>query len=568
MKKLKIFMYSLIALLVVPCAILFVACGKNEEAPKKETCAVILVVDGHQYKTEEVEKGTALTEAKLADLIGMTKTGYTFNGWYRDSALTEKYNYDSAVNSPLVLFSEYNINKYNVTYVLDNGADNIVIREDYGTALPTPSNPVRAGYTFVGWDKDIPTTMPAENVTITASWRHFSVSVDTNIEGAATLADYTITNVMPGVEDIGGKLNVEVESVNMGYTFLGWYIGDSCRSTSKKYAHPIETTNTELVAKFKIDDDLDNFNFVSTPETLTITGVKDKTVKEIAIPKKVTSIAQGALAGIDNLEKLEIPFVGSELKADLAHPFGYFFELGTSADPDSAYYVKLSQRDQYYKEDETKAYTITHYYVPVSLKEITLQSDQERYETYVFENFNVLTNLETIRYKGTIGKWINTYFVGQASNPMNSSATKFYCIDDNGELALLETLVIPESIKEIRAKAFIGFNCLKKVVMHDAVKKVSQDAFKDCSSLESIVVSTSVTNIVADAFAGCNATCVVYYMGNATQWAEIKGSSATKPIDTNINAMTRYYYLEEATSEQIAEGIYWHYVGGEITLWS
>ena len=545
MKKLKIFVYSLIALLVLPCAILFVACGKNEEAPKKETCAVILVVDGHQYKTEEVEKGTALTEAKLADLIGMTKTGYTFNGWYRDSALTEKYNYDGTVSSPIVLFCEYNINKYNVTYVLGNGADDIVIREDYGTALPTPSNPVRAGYTFVGWDKDIPTTMPANDTTITACWRHFSVSVDTNIEGACTLADYTITNVVPGVEDIGGKLNVEVESVNLGYTFLGWYEGTTVRSTKLKYSHDIVNRETELVAKFEIDEDLANFNFVSTPETLTITGVKDKTVTEIAIPKKVTSIAQGALAGIDNLAKLEIPFVGSELKADLAHPFGYLFELGTSADPDNASYVKLSQHDQYYREDETKAYTTTHYYVPVSLKEITLQADQDRYETYVFENFSVLTNLETIRYKGTIGKWINTYFVGQNSNPMNSKASKFYCLDDNGDSYLLETLVVPEKIKDIRGKTFIGFDCLKKVVLHNDTRKILADAFKNFNAGD----------------------IEFYYIGTPEQFAEITISSGND-VTTGTGAKVYYYSENRPSAEELALHTYWYYdTHGDLAIW-
>lgn len=40
-----------------------------------------------------------------------------------------------------------------------------------GEAAIRPDDPIRGGYTFIGWDKAIPTTMPAENITITARWK-------------------------------------------------------------------------------------------------------------------------------------------------------------------------------------------------------------------------------------------------------------------------------------------------------------------------------------------------------------------------------------------------------------
>ena len=40
-----------------------------------------------------------------------------------------------------------------------------------GEAAKTPAEPTREGYTFIGWDKAIPATMPAENITITARWK-------------------------------------------------------------------------------------------------------------------------------------------------------------------------------------------------------------------------------------------------------------------------------------------------------------------------------------------------------------------------------------------------------------
>ena len=40
-----------------------------------------------------------------------------------------------------------------------------------GEAAIRPDDPTREGYTFIGWDKAIPATMPAENITITARWK-------------------------------------------------------------------------------------------------------------------------------------------------------------------------------------------------------------------------------------------------------------------------------------------------------------------------------------------------------------------------------------------------------------
>ena len=40
-----------------------------------------------------------------------------------------------------------------------------------GEAAIRPDDPIRGGYTFNGWDKAIPATMPAENITITARWK-------------------------------------------------------------------------------------------------------------------------------------------------------------------------------------------------------------------------------------------------------------------------------------------------------------------------------------------------------------------------------------------------------------
>ena len=103
----------------------------------------------------------------------VTRTGYTFKGWYDNENLT---------GSPIAAigdtetgnkeyWAKWEINQYTITVKPENGKADITITQDYGTAITAPADPTREGYTFTGWDMEIPTTMPAENITLKARWK-------------------------------------------------------------------------------------------------------------------------------------------------------------------------------------------------------------------------------------------------------------------------------------------------------------------------------------------------------------------------------------------------------------
>ena len=103
----------------------------------------------------------------------VTRTGYTFKGWYDNESLT---------GSPVTAiggtetgnkeyWAKWEINQYTITVKPENGKADITITQDYGTAITAPADPTREGYTFIGWDREIPTTMPAENMTLKARWK-------------------------------------------------------------------------------------------------------------------------------------------------------------------------------------------------------------------------------------------------------------------------------------------------------------------------------------------------------------------------------------------------------------
>lgn len=103
-----------------------------------------------------------------------TKEGYTFIGWYNGES---EWDFETPVTADLTLTAKWQVNQYTITFKPENGGQDIVIKQDYGTAITAPANPTKTGYTFAGWDKTIPTTMPAGDMTITARWTENRVIV-------------------------------------------------------------------------------------------------------------------------------------------------------------------------------------------------------------------------------------------------------------------------------------------------------------------------------------------------------------------------------------------------------
>ena len=145
--------------------------------------------------------GTPITAPTL------TREGYTFKGW--DKEIPETMPAEN-----ITVKAQWEINQYTIAFDTNGGSEIVPITQDYGTEITAPDNPTRKGYTFKGWDKEIPETMPAENITVKAQWEinQYTIAFDTN--GGSEIAPIT--------QDYGTEITAPDKPTRKGYTFKGW----------------------------------------------------------------------------------------------------------------------------------------------------------------------------------------------------------------------------------------------------------------------------------------------------------------------------------------------------------
>ena len=141
-----------------------------------------------------------------------TKTGYTFKFWSADG--TAEYDFNTPLTANITLTAVYQVNSYTITFDTDGGSAIAPITQDYNTAVTAPADPTKTGYTFAGWDKEIPATMPAENVTVKATWTINQYTITFNTDGGTTIAPIT--------QDYNTTVTAPADPTKTGYTFAGW----------------------------------------------------------------------------------------------------------------------------------------------------------------------------------------------------------------------------------------------------------------------------------------------------------------------------------------------------------
>lgn len=194
------------------------------------TGVIVTYKDGDsEYAKQVLPSGTLATRP---DAPAATP-GYTFGGWNKADGTAWDYASDKVTDN-ITLYAKWAANTYTITFDTAGGSEIAPITQDYGTVITAPEAPTREGYTFIGWDKEIPTTMPAENMTVTAQWEinQYTITFDTN--GGSEIAPIT--------QDYGTAITAPADPTREGYTFMGW---------DQKIPNTMPAENITLKARWK-----------------------------------------------------------------------------------------------------------------------------------------------------------------------------------------------------------------------------------------------------------------------------------------------------------------------------
>ena len=185
---------------------------------------------GGTYATQIVQAGEKAIQPDVP-----SRQGYQFTGWYLDDT---KYDFNTAVTGNMTLTAKWTANSYTITFDTNGGSAVAPITQDYGTDITAPAAPTKTGYTFMGWEPEIPATMPAEDMTITAKWRINQYTVTFDTDGGSEVDAQTVA--------YGEKAKTPADPTKTGYTFAGWELGGNAYDFAASV-----TEDMTLTAKWK-----------------------------------------------------------------------------------------------------------------------------------------------------------------------------------------------------------------------------------------------------------------------------------------------------------------------------
>ena len=178
--------------------------------------------DGNGGSTPSPVSQPATYGSAYGTLANVSRSDYTFTGWYTASAGGTQVTAATIVlnASNHTLYAHWTVNQYTISFNSNGGSGVASITQDYGTVVIAPAAPTKPGNAFGGWYSDTGLTvqytfnrMPAQNVTLYAKW-NASGCVVSNAQnsGAGSLRQLLIDCPAGGTITFAGDYTISLAS--------------------------------------------------------------------------------------------------------------------------------------------------------------------------------------------------------------------------------------------------------------------------------------------------------------------------------------------------------------------
>ena len=378
----------------------------------------------------------------------------------------------------------------------------------------------------------------------------------------------------------GCKSLEEIEIPNSAKS-IGTYAFSGCSSlTSIKLS-----SNTDSIGSYAFSgcSSLEEIKLPSALKTIGSSAFSGcSTLTEVDIPSGVTSVGSAAFNGCSSLEKIAIPFTGGSAKTTSStyqYPFGYIF--GTS-NYDGA--IAIGQK---YYGSSTSTVTTSTYYIPTSLKEITIHGGNILYGAFygcsllksvtIGENVSTISNaafygctsIERINYNATSMSvssngqiFYNAGITGDgivlniSNNVTVIPSYLFYISTASNQPRITNVVFEEESVcTSIGSYAFTGANRIESIELPSTVTSIGSYAFKDCTNLQSINIPNGVTDIKANTFQNCNTLTSIEIPNSVTSIGSYAfsgcSSLASIKLSSNTDSIGSYAFKGCSSLEEI-----------------
>jgi uncharacterized repeat protein (TIGR02543 family) len=244
----------LIIALAVIMSFAFAACDDGNN-PQTKTCTVTFNADGG---TPAPAQQTVDSGGKVTEPPAMTKAGYTFGGWFKESTFTNQWNFATdTVTASLTLYAKW-IAEGTITYTVtfnSNGGSAVQTQTvASGEKAAEPQNVTKNGYTLAGWFRDdtafqnqwnFATDTVTQDITLYAKWdvagtTNYTVTFNSN--GGSAVQAQTVAS--------GAKAAEPQNVTRNGYTLAGWFRDDTAFQNQWNFATDTVTASLTLYAKW------------------------------------------------------------------------------------------------------------------------------------------------------------------------------------------------------------------------------------------------------------------------------------------------------------------------------